>query len=149
MNGGKLIQDLDGHRREHGMIITTGNHMTPSQYISRVSSTHHQAVIENDKMKVLGHVHQSERRDFNPSITQTGRTRDIEAFFYPATCFLGFQGHPEYANYHQYTQWCLQMIEKYIANNPNVKLDDAKRYRVTQEKQVILGLPGPVKENKK
>jgi hypothetical protein len=93
-------------------------------------------------MKVLGFVWKSERREKDQYTTETGRAKDIEAFFYPDTCCLGFQGHPEYAGYYAYTQWCLAMIEKYVISNPDVFVE-GKNYR--HRPPIILGLPAPIK----
>jgi gamma-glutamyl-gamma-aminobutyrate hydrolase PuuD len=149
MNGGKLIQDLDGHQGDHALILTNGNEVkgegTGGAFIDRISSTHHQAVIAGEGMDVLGYVWRSDRRDLNPTVTQTGRARDIEAFFYPETCCLGFQGHPEYAGYYKYTKWCLEMVQRHIVDNKDIVVD-GKRYR--HKRSVILGLPGPVNKKK-
>jgi GMP synthase-like glutamine amidotransferase len=144
MNGYKLIQHLDKHNGEHPMVPTPGN----GQYLDKISSTHHQAVIQGEGMEVLGFIFCSDERWYGPepSQKQTGRTKDVEAFFLPETCCLGFQGHPEYAGYIRYTVWCLEMVEKYILNNPHVYLEE-QRYR--HKRSVILGLPSPAKKGEK
>ena len=142
MNGFKLIQHLDNHNGEHPMVISQ---TVGGGYLDKISSTHHQAVVPGPGMDVLGYIFGSDERWYGPDEKQkqTGRTRDVEAFFIPETCCLGFQGHPEYAGYIRYTVWCLEMIERFILNNKDVYLEE-QRYR--HKRSVILGLPSPTKE---
>lgn len=116
MNGGKLYQDVDNHNTSHGMWD-----QVRSVFIREVSSVHHQACIENDDMKVIGYTRgQSSKRWLNDTMSESGGITDVEAFFYRETCCLGVQGHPEYRNYQQFTNWCLQAIDDYIICNPDV-----------------------------
>jgi gamma-glutamyl-gamma-aminobutyrate hydrolase PuuD len=118
MNGGKLFQDVDGHTGDHGLYDLTSNRV-----LNVVSSVHHQMVMDNKDggMEIIAiTTNRSTRRIVNNTLTQTGSNRDIEAFFYPDTCCLGVQGHPEYKGYAQFTEWCLKLIETKVVTNPDI-----------------------------
>lgn len=119
MNGGKLYQDIDGHQGPHAMWDVINR--AP---IGRVSSVHHQSVrkVAGDGMEVLADTRISKTRWLNDKDKEEGTGFDIEAFFYPDTCCLGFQGHPEYRGYSAYTLWCLKRIEEYLVSNPDLEL---------------------------
>ena len=119
MNGGSLWQDVDGHGSVHGHLATdlsTGREI-------RVSSTHHQLMIEPTrvKSKILmtaleasrkSRCHRVNNHDKEP-FTVVGtyqNTPDIEAIFYPGTKSLCFQPHPEMETF----LMCRYMYFKYI-----------------------------------
>lgn len=116
MNGGKLYQHVDGHIGEHSMVDFTNN-----RHIGRVSSTHHQLCIRNDRMQVLATAGKSRKRYFdNDKTFEEGINMDIEAFFYRNTCSLGIQGHPEFRGYPMFTKWSLEQIYELIVCSPDV-----------------------------
>jgi gamma-glutamyl-gamma-aminobutyrate hydrolase PuuD len=130
MNKGRLYQHVDGHRGEHS--IKTMDNLN----IDRVTSTHHQTVMRNNRMVVLAIARQSTVRWVNKKVNEQSITSDdIEAFFYPKTMCLGFQGHPEYRGVSRYTGWCLQQIEDQIKHNPRVKSENGF-YRVQREIEI-------------
>lgn len=119
MNGGKLFQDLDGHYGDHAIVD-----LKTKEIIKEVSSVHHQACRPNPlgRMHILATANKSRYRvrDVNElgHKKEVGSNADIEAFFYPDTCCLGVQGHPEYRGYNAYAIWCLKQIEEcFILNN--------------------------------
>lgn len=113
--GGVLYQDVDGHNGPHTMWVPNEKFL-----MQRVSSVHHQMCVKNDKMEVLGVSHVSRQRHLDPQFSEAGLNSDVEAFFYPEHCILGFQGHPEYSGYPKYTEWCLKMLDKYLNENPDL-----------------------------
>lgn len=116
MNGGKLYQHVVGHQGDHSAYDPINSSVVP-----RISSTHHQMCIENNRMRILLKAFSSTERWLSPSaVDKTKRHPDVEAFFYEETCCLGIQGHPEFANYNQYTVWALKAIQDYIAHNVNL-----------------------------
>lgn len=115
MNGGKLYQDVDGHQGDHSLYLTQEKRIIPS-----ISSVHHQMCISNDRMTVLGESSKASRRILNNTTEKTGHFNDVEAYFYRDIMALGFQGHPEYRGYGDYSAWCLQCIEHYIVNCPDL-----------------------------
>lgn len=130
MNGGKLYQDVNKHHGAHLIRTTRDGH------ILTTSSVHHQMVRPNTSMgmEVLAVAPLSASatsRWLNPTDELPGQMEDVEAFFYRDTLSLGFQGHPEYRGYEEYTAWCLKMIEHYLVNSVDVVLIN-KQYRLSQ-----------------
>lgn len=120
MNGGKLFQHSDGHHKGHSMQDSKTKVILHS-----VSSSHHQVVRENQGMTVLGvSPGVSHTRFLNPTVKDVGTMDDIEAYYYRDTGCLGFQGHPEYSGYPQYTKWCLQKIQEFFVNSLDFGLKD-------------------------
>lgn len=134
MNGGSLFQHVDHHTGDHPIFDTHQKNL-----IQKVSSTHHQMVIENksktNPMEILAIAHKSRKRYRSTLDYDEGQHQDIEAFFYPNNCCLGVQGHPEFRNYPMFTRWTLKQIEHWIVHNPRVKLE-SNYYRV--QKNLIL-----------
>lgn len=116
MNGGELYQDVKGHLGNH-LIRTHNNHTFET------TSTHHQMVKFNDRMKVLAEAHGvATERTFGPIKSKIGHTetvvdhkeritQEIEAFIYKDTLSLGIQGHPEYSGCPDFTAWVMTQIE--------------------------------------
>jgi gamma-glutamyl-gamma-aminobutyrate hydrolase PuuD len=130
MNGGKLFQHTDSHVGDHSMLDPkTG------VVIAKVSSTHHQMCIQNNRMEVLGTAPgKSVNRWTHPGVRDTGECNDIEAFYYADTACIGFQGHPEFQNYGTYTVWCLKKIQEIFQGDPHITSDnDSKKYRIKKE----------------
>jgi len=117
MNGGKLYQHLDGHVGNHGMWDSFGK-----QHLSKISSVHHQAVIRNAEMLVIGESGAATCRWKNPEQKVEGRQMDVEAFYYELTGSIGVQGHPEYRGYPEFTKWTLDLIQHLINENPDYEL---------------------------
>lgn len=124
MNGGKLYQHVDAHNSEHNMWDKRR-----TQMIAKVSSVHHQMVVPNAAggMVVLADTFKSSKRWLNAKEYNEGHRPDIEAFFYPETCCIGIQGHPEYKGYSQFTKWSLERIHEFVNENPDVVLRDGFR----------------------
>lgn len=134
MNGGKVYQDIDNHNSDHALYINS-----TGETIENSSSVHHQAVVENDKMEVLAVTCESNERWLNANdyelVIDNPSSEDVEAFWYEDTLCLGFQGHPEYQSYPEYSEWCRKMICEYIIAN-----EDHLEYRnnVLRKKPQLL-----------
>lgn len=118
MMGGKLFQDVDNHNSPHSLgDIKTG------EVIDKISSVHHQCVKANlaGGMEIIATSKMSTKRWLNDKAFQTGDHHDIEAFFYRDVCFLGIQGHPEYPDYDDYTNYCINLIDHFINQNPDLE----------------------------
>jgi len=126
MQGGKLFQDVDGHQKAHPM-----HDIIHDQVIHTVSSVHHQMVIPKAEMTIVGvSKHISNKRWRNPRQCDVDLTHETEAYFYKDICAFGVQGHPEYSGYPEYTLWFFEMLNKYIAENPDLvptSVDESKR----------------------
>jgi gamma-glutamyl-gamma-aminobutyrate hydrolase PuuD len=131
MNGGKLFQHVDGHQGRHTMFDVKERRLMQS-----VSSVHHQMCMPNlvgGRMDILAVSHKSNKRWTNDNCFETGRTKDIEAYYYRDTACLGVQGHPEYRGYAEYTAWCLKQIEDYIVNCPDMEKKAGTGLRLKQD----------------
>lgn len=125
MNNGVIYQHVDGHRGDHP--VTTFDNL-----MFTVSSTHHQMCMKNDRMEVLAVAHKSKERWLNKRESEVGNNHDdVEAFFYPATACLGFQGHPEYHGVQTFTKWVMTMIQDKIKHSPSIQTE-GRFYRLKQ-----------------
>jgi len=122
MMGGKLYQDVDNHNGDHPMWDTKNKIL-----IQKISSVHHQMVIPQDGMEILGASGKAKHRWLNDKVFDNESKMDVEAFFYRDICALGVQGHPEYKGYNHFMQWTLQQIEDYIGKNPDTEVRDRVR----------------------
>jgi len=124
MNGGKLFQDVDNHFGDHSMID-----LTTREVIQRVSSTHHQMVVQNIEggMQLLATSNKARKRWLNARECVEGSMADVEAFFYRETMCLGIQGHPEYRGYFHFQQWASKQIQELIICNPDMDWVGGKR----------------------
>ena len=138
-NHGKLFQHIDHHNQPHSMMVRKGQF-----YIDKVSSCHHQACIPNESggMEVLAEAYESTKKWVNPTICRTGLFDDhdyeVEAFWYPETACLGFQGHPEYHGFDEYSSWFTQCIYDYILTNPDIELVGSESNKVQRLKRDIV-----------
>lgn len=132
MNGGALYQDVDNHNGDHNLWDHQRKIM-----IEKVSSVHHQMVIANATggMEIIGTSASANNRWLDPKNNRQGTFADVEAFFYPETCCIGIQGHPEYRGYPKFTQWSLELVQELVCLNVNVKgLGEGRKYlRLTDE----------------
>jgi gamma-glutamyl-gamma-aminobutyrate hydrolase PuuD len=134
-NGGKLYQHVDGHNSPHNIWIKQ------EMKSIRASSVHHQMCKYNMGMQVLADSVDATFKWLNDktchTVTQL-RTLpsdyDIEAYWYPETACIGFQGHPEYPGFEDYTRWCLKMIEQHIIYNHEITYKgNPTKQRLSQE----------------
>lgn len=138
-NHGKLFQHLDGHNNgAHEIYLNKEGY-----FIDEVSSCHHQACMENTKngMIVLAETEESNIRWTSENVCRTGlfdEGKDIEAFWYPDTCCLGVQGHPEYSGFDEYTAWFTKTIEDYILHNPDIELVGNDKQKVQRLKREVI-----------
>lgn len=132
MNGGKLYQDVDGHVGDHSIWD-----LRLKQQIARVSSVHHQLVMDNTEggMEIVADASRATQRHIDDSTVEDKKGLDIEAFFYRESCSFGVQGHPEYRGYAQFLRWTLTNLEHYILHNPDLEL----RNNVRRMKEDIIG----------
>jgi gamma-glutamyl-gamma-aminobutyrate hydrolase PuuD len=116
MEGAKLFQDVDGHNGSHPMF----DHHTKT-HIERVSSVHHQMVKPCVGMEVIATAARSHVRHSDPDTKEEGSHADIEVFYFRDHAIVGFQGHPEYRGYPQYTKWCLDTIQELVVCSPDIE----------------------------
>jgi GMP synthase-like glutamine amidotransferase len=133
MQGGVLYQDVDNHNRPHPIISVSDGLIIPE-----ASSVHHQMIYPDPKLgiQILATSNVANNRfKYKEGLMFTNtwdKRADVEAFFYRDTCVLGFQGHPEYAHYPLYTEWCMQQIDQFINCNPDCEWI-GQRYRLKED----------------
>ena len=96
MQGGRLWQDVDGHR-------LTGTHDVrdlPSGDLFRCTSTHHQMMRPHSSATIIGLADESTQRLSMAEVVAEIRIRpddvmDVEVVSYPEASILCFQPHPE------------------------------------------------------
>ena len=134
MKGGRLFQHIEGHTGPHSMLCSRTQRL-----FQRISSTHHQGVIYHDGMQIIGEsLHKNHDRWLNGTTKDGSKQVDIEAYFYRQDCILGFQGHPEFMGYGQYSQWCMQQIEHFIKNNPDIVVTETDHGRFNRLKKELI-----------
>jgi len=121
MNGGKLIQHVNGH----GL---SGVHPLDIKYLGnsgdfKITSTHHQMMfpynLQKENYEILAtstHFLSNTYLDgINSEKELPKNFEECEIVFYPNTKSLCIQGHPEYSNCPDDTvNECLNMIENYL-----------------------------------
>lgn len=133
MNGGKLYQHVNNHVGDHEMWALKSGNVKGYERIM-VSSVHHQMCIKNEEMVLLGDSSKATERWINNKDKVEGSKLDVEAYFYPDTCCLGVQGHPEYSGYDQFLEWCIDQMDKFIFSSPETEL----RGRYRRLKQSVM-----------
>lgn len=117
MNGGKLIQHVEGHGRDHAIKIR-GKSMS-----LKMTSTHHQMVypfnLEKDKYELIAYSEYFQSNTYlnggNEEIELPREFLEPEIVFYPGTKCLGIQGHPEYSHCDIHAKnFCMNLIKKYL-----------------------------------
>lgn len=134
-NGGELYQDVDNHQTAHAIWCKK------EMKSILASSVHHQMCKYQKSMEVLADATKAKRKWIDdktcydtPKQPCSVTDFDIEAFWYPDTACIGFQGHPEYPGYEEYTQWCINAIQDLIIYNPDIGYSgDPARQRLSQE----------------
>lgn len=122
MQGGKLYQDVDQHHGEHPIWD-----LKNKKLVLGVSSVHHQLVRPHEGMEIIATcAGRSKLRHLNDKEYETGAGKDIEAFFYPKTCVIGIQGHPEYFGYDAFTHWSLHLINQLVMENHSIEYRNRK-----------------------
>lgn len=96
MCGGSMEQDVSGHTGDHIMKTINGHTI-------KVTSTHHQMMVPNNRAIILGQadiVHEC----------------DPEVVLYQREKCLCFQPHPEFGRYPELTGYYFGLINEYLVN---------------------------------
>lgn len=138
-NHGKLFQHIDRHNAPHGIQVLKGQY-----YIDNVSSCHHQSCVPNltNGMEILAEAYESTKKWLNPTVCRTGLFEgddfEVEAFWYPETACLGFQGHPEYSGFDEYSAWFTECVYNLILTNPDIELVGEGRSKFQRLKRDVV-----------
>ena len=131
LNGGKLIQYVEGHGSTH-----TIKHFEGSS-VYKMTSTHHQMVypfnLNRDSYKVIAYSEFFKSTTYlngdNEEIKLDKDFLEPEIIFYPNTKCLGIQGHPEYGSCPDETKrYCMRSIKKYLLNSKDKSEDSIPQY---------------------
>lgn len=121
MNGGKLIQHVNGHG-------ISGTHSLDMKYLQdsdnfKITSTHHQMMfpynLPRDRYEILATSKNFLSNTYLDGINQEKEIpkdfEECEIVFYPISRSLCIQGHPEFSNCPENTQnECLNLIANYL-----------------------------------
>ena len=116
LSGGKLIQHVEGHCRDHSMVLNNG-----LKY--NITSSHHQMIYPfdlNEKdYELIGYSEYFQSNTYlngdNEEIELSNNFLEPEIVYYKKTNALCIQGHPEWSHCEKRTsQMCLNLIDKYL-----------------------------------
>ena len=114
LSGGKLIQHVEGHCRDHSMVLNNG-----LKY--NITSSHHQMIYPfdlNEKdYELIGYSEYFQSNTYlngdNEEIELSNNFLEPEIVYYKKTNALCIQGHPEWNHCEKRTsQMCLNLIDK-------------------------------------
>lgn len=131
LNGGRLIQHVEGHDRDHTIMIKGYTSPIP------ITSTHHQMVypfnLKEENYELVGYSEFYKSKTYlngdNREINLPKEFLEPEIVFYPKTKCLGIQGHPEYGSCPSNTKKiCMKLIKKYLLNKDSKKEESESWY---------------------
>lgn len=114
LSGGKLIQHVDGHCKDHGIILKSG-----ARY--KMTSSHHQMLypfnLNEEKYDLIAHSEYFQSNTYlngeNEEIKLPTNFLEPEIIYYKNTNALCIQGHPEWNHCEKKTSnMCLNLIDK-------------------------------------
>ena len=141
LSGGKLIQHVEGHCRDHSMVLNNG-----LKY--NITSSHHQMLYPfdlNEKdYELIGYSEYFQSNTYlngdNEEIELSNNFLEPEIVYYKKTNALCIQGHPEWNHCEKRTsQMCLNLIDKYLKEFKGVREKNDLGYY--QTKSIIDTVP--------
>ena len=141
LSGGKLIQHVEGHCRDHSMVLNNS-----LKY--NITSSHHQMLYPfdlNEKdYELIAYSEYFQSNTYlngdNEEIELSNNFLEPEIVYYKKTNALCIQGHPEWNHCEKRTsQMCLNLIDKYLKEFKGVReKNDLGYYQI---KSIIDTLP--------
>ena len=116
LNGGKLIQHVEGHCKDHDIILNKG-----LRY--KMTSSHHQMLypfnLNERDYELIAHSEYFQSKTYlngdNEEIETPKNFLEPEIIYYKNTNSLCIQGHPEWSHCERRTSdMCLNLIDKYL-----------------------------------
>lgn len=141
LSGGKLIQHVEGHGRDHSIIVRGGLRYN-------ITSSHHQMLYPFDLNKkdyeLIAYSEYFQSKTYlngdNEEIELSNNFLEPEIVCYKKTNALCIQGHPEWNHCEKRTsQMCLNLIDKYLKEFKGVKEKNDLGYY--QTKSIIDTVP--------
>lgn len=123
LSGGKLIQHVEGHCRNHQMILNNGLRYN-------ITSSHHQMLypfnLNEKNYKLIAYSEYFQSKTYlngnNEEIDLSKDFLEPEIVYYNNTNALCIQGHPEWSHCEKKTsKMCLNLIDKYLKEFKNDK----------------------------
>lgn len=124
LNGGRLIQHVEGHGRDHTIVVK--GYSSPIS----ITSTHHQMVypfnLKEENYELIAYSEYFKSNTYlngkNEEIDLPKEFLEPEIVFYPKSKCLGIQGHPEYGSCPPNTKKiCMKLIKKYLLDKDSKK----------------------------
>ena len=141
LSGGRLIQHVEGHCRDHSMILNNKIRYT-------ITSSHHQMLYPfdlNEKdYELIAYSEYFQSKTYlngdNEEIELPKNFLEPEIVYYKNTNALCIQGHPEWSHCEKRTsQMCLNLIDKYLKEFKGVRKKNDLGYY--QTKSIIDTIP--------
>ena len=141
LSGGKLIQHVEGHCRDHSMVLNNS-----LKY--NITSSHHQMIYPfdlNEKdYELIGYSEYFQSNTYlngdNEEIELSNNFLEPEIVYYKKTNALCIQGHPEWSHCEKRTSnMCLNLIDKYLKEFKGVREKNDLGYY--QTKSIIDTVP--------
>ena len=141
LSGGKLIQHVEGHCRDHSMVLNNS-----LKY--NITSSHHQMLYPfdlNEKdYELIAYSEYFQSNTYlngdNEEIELSNNFLEPEIVYYKKTNALCIQGHPEWSHCEKRTsQMCLNLIDKYLKEFKGVREKNDLDYY--QTKSIIDTVP--------
>ena len=141
LSGGKLIQHVEGHCRDHSMVLNNS-----LKY--NITSSHHQMIYPfdlNEKdYELIGYSEYFQSNTYlngnNEEIELSNNFLEPEIVYYKKTNALCIQGHPEWSHCEKRTsKMCLNLIDKYLKEFKGVREKNDLGYY--QTKSIIDTVP--------
>ena len=116
LSGGKLIQHVEGHCRDHSMILN-------NRMVYNITSSHHQMIYPFDLDKkyyeLIAYSEYFQSKTYlngdNKEVELSRNFLEPEIVYYKNTNSLCIQGHPEWSHCEKKTSiMCLNLIDKYL-----------------------------------
>jgi gamma-glutamyl-gamma-aminobutyrate hydrolase PuuD len=123
LSGGKLIQHVEGHCKDHSMVLNNR-----SSY--NITSSHHQMLYPFDlnekNYELIAYSEYFQSKTYlngdNEEIELPKNFLEPEIIYYKSTNALVIQGHPEWSHCEKRTSsMCLNLIDKYLKEFKNNK----------------------------
>ena len=130
LSGGKLIQHVEGHGRDHSMILN-------NRFTYKITSSHHQMIYPfdlNEKdYELIAYSEYFQSKTYlngnNEEIELPNNFLEPEIVYYKNTNALCIQGHPEWSHCEKKTSiMCLNLIDKYLKKFKQSKEVDSLTY---------------------
>ena len=108
VSGGKLMQHINDHHRDHGVVLHD-----EFDAVIKCNSSHHQMMLPDTQAKVLATSSSTIGVGENNKYVQIPRVNEV--VYFPITNGLGIQPHPEWKDCPKdFLDYCVRKIKEYL-----------------------------------